>query len=320
MHDQEPVSIGYLDTYRKQMVSEENTLPIKDHNQRSHLQRLRKIPSDLNSESWAFRVVRGGKTPIICHSELNSTDITKLKQHGFIDCYYWYHGMIARDWFRHWRHYQDLLPTDKSRSQTRFLLYSRDFSGTRAYRYQLIEHCRGLKEKIQYNWSTDQVDSSHSAKISIDDSVSPIQIVPETLFDTSKVYLTEKVFKPMVMSQAFILFAPPGSLEYLKSYGFRTFGDVWDESYDKEPDSKRRMGKLLDLITDLATIDQDRFKDLCEKSLPIIDHNRKRFFSEEFQNALINEMRSNFSLALLEQNQGHEHSLDDKSSTDGDDV
>jgi len=321
MNDQEPFSLDYLDTYRQNISNQKNSIFIANPSQFRKAERISQFPSDITTIEVFRKIVGGERTPIICHSERNSDDISVLESHGFISCYYWWHGLVARDWFRHWQHYTDLLPTDKSNRKCRFLLYSRDHTGTREYRKELVDHCQRHQNQILYNWNNTHVDSTYSAKISVPDAVnSAVHIVAETLFDTSKIYLTEKVFKPMVMSQPFILFAPPGSLQYLRDYGFQTFNDCWDESYDQETDATKRMKLLLDLIDHLAGLSESEFQHIYKKSLPIIEHNRQRFFSSEFQDHLISEMNTNIDRALFEQDQRHQHSLDDKSSANGDDV
>jgi hypothetical protein len=317
MHDQEPVFLDYVDTYRKTLSTQKNVLTI-NNNQKKMVEVLTQ-KKDLNLFDFIRTLFR--ESPIICHSEINSKDISTLNEHGVIDCYYWWHGMIARDWFRHWEHHPDLKVQDKSNCQQRFLLYSRAVDGTRTYRKALVDYCQQYQNIVRYNWSGNQVDSTYSAKIDIDDAAnSAVHIVAETLFDTEKIYLTEKVFKPMVMSQAFILFAPPGSLQYLKDYGFKTFDSCWDESYDCEIDSIKRMKQLLSLIDHLARLPQQEFQEIYQQALPIIEHNRKRFFSTAFQEDLILEMRTNMTQALLKQNQGHEHCLDDESKANGHNV
>ena len=319
MHDQEPLNLKYMDTYRKNLRDQKNLL-IQGENQRKTLEfNLKKYANDCDVFDFMRLVMED--CPIICHSELNSEDIKVLNEHGFVDCYYWWHGMIARDWFRHWEHYQDLHPVNKSNCRQRFLLYSRALDGTRTYRKELLAHCHQYQSLVRHNWNNAQVDSTYSAKIDIDDAVnSAVHIVAETLFDTEKIYLTEKVFKPMVMSQAFILFAPPGSLQYLKDYGFKTFDSCWDESYDRELDSAKRMAQLLLLIDHISGLSQQEFEKIYQQAMPIIEHNRKRFFSTAFQEDLILEMRTNMKKALLKQNQGHEHSLNNESSANGNDV
>ena len=322
MHDQEPLFLDYFDTYRNAIINQKK-LQIANEYQKEKLGIIANYPPNLSHVEMFIRAgMHGSKgNLILCHSELNSQDIKILGKNGVTGCYYWWHGMIARDWFRHWEHYHDLLPKNKSMVEYRFLLYARDCTGTRIYRKTLVDHCRKHQDQTLYSWNGDFVDSSYSAKISLSDaSKSAIHVVAETLFDTSKIYLTEKIFKPMVMSQPFILFGPPRSLEYLRNYGFQTFGDFWDESYDLENDSDRRMSKLLDLIDDIASMPAQKFHDLYQRLLPVIEHNRQRFYSEKFQDDLILELRLNMERALFEQNQCHQHRLDDESSTDGHDV
>lgn len=313
MHDQEPLFLDYLDTYRYLLQEQKNLLRLYSEQQHSKLDRMTKYPNNLTNLEFFRRAINGSGSPIVCHSELNSDDIRVLEENNFITCYYWWHGMIARDWYRHWHHYNNLQPKDKSHHPQRFLLYCRATDGTRTYRLDLLDHCKQYQHRIKHNWHGDQVDSTFSAKIDIADAGPPVHIVAETLFDTNKIYLTEKVFKPMVMSQAFVLFAPPGSLQYLRDYGFKTFDCCWDESYDLEQDSNIRMSKLLQLIDSLANMPINEFEDLYQRAVPIIRHNRQRFFDMAFQDDLISEMLTNINAALLKQNQRHQDGLDNKS-------
>ena len=72
-------------------------------------------------------------------------------------------------------------------------------------------------------------------------------MVTETVYRGKKNHLTEKTFKPIVMQQPFIIQSCKGSLEYLRRYGFKTFADFWDESYDEADDGVRtyEIGKVL---------------------------------------------------------------------------
>ena len=54
-------------------------------------------------------------------------------------------------------------------------------------------------------------------------------VVTETVFYYDKLHLTEKIFKPIVSKQPFMLLAAPGNLAYLKRYGFKTFDGIIDE-------------------------------------------------------------------------------------------
>ena len=58
------------------------------------------------------------------------------------------------------------------------------------------------------------------------------------------VFLTEKIFKPMTGYQPFMVVGGSGILAYLKSQGFETYDNLFDESYDTEID----LAKKLDII------------------------------------------------------------------------
>jgi len=73
-------------------------------------------------------------------------------------------------------------------------------------------------------------------------------IVTETVFYYNKLHLTEKIFKPIVSKQPFMLLAAPGNLAYLKSYGFKTFDTLIDESYDNIQDPDLRIEAIVTRI------------------------------------------------------------------------
>jgi hypothetical protein len=141
-----------------------------------------------------------------------------------------------------------------------------------------------------------------SATISIDDSqTSAVHIVAETIFDKNKIHLTEKIFKPMVMMQPFIVFGGAGSLQYMRNYGFETFGDIWDESYDLESDHLRRYQMIKQLILNLGKLSKTRFNKLLTKCQQIVLHNQRHFFSDAFEKILLDELKTNMRISLARQ-------------------
>ena len=239
--------------------------------------------------------------PIFCHSEKNSKDIDWIEQIGLIPCYYFWHALIARDWFRHWKHHCDI--HSKSLWKQRFLLYIRDCSGTRTYRSRVKSILSDIKDHIDTDWNNDRkITSDFSAKISVEDAQNTaIQLVAETVFNDTKIHVTEKTFKPMVMKQPFIIFSGPGTLQYLKNYGFRTFDCVWDESYDQEQDHEIRLAKITNIIKDLSNKSDNEFQDIIDKCNQIVDYNHKYFFSDVFESLLLDELHMNMQTSIREQ-------------------
>lgn len=239
--------------------------------------------------------------PIFCHSEKDSSDIKWVEDTGCIPCYYFWHGLISRDWFRHWKHHADI--DARENWKKRFLLYIRDFSGTRSYRVKVKQELCSLKDQIESNWTdTLNTPSDFSAKIIPQDAQNTaIHIVAETVFTDSKIHVTEKIFKPMVMKQPFIVFAGPGTLQYLKSYGFRTFDSVWNESYDLENNAEIRLDKILHLINYLYHQPAKEFHSIMNQCREIVDHNHRHFFSDAFEKQMLDELHVNVGLAIQEQ-------------------
>jgi hypothetical protein len=286
LHDQEPFAVDdLLYIYRQSFLeNKKDPLFLQLTDQELFLQRWR-------SCSW----------PIFCHSEKNSSDIAWIEKIGCIPCYYFWHALIARDWFRHWKHREDM--HNNASWKQRFLLYIRDCSGTRTYRSQVKNMLYDIKDQIDADWdNTRNVTADFSAKISVEDAQNTaVHLIAETVFSDSKIYVTEKTFKPMVMKQPFIVFAGPGTLQYLKNYGFRTFDCVWDESYDLEQDHDMRLAKIVKIIKDLSAKSDNEFKTIIEQCKEIVDHNHRYFFSDIFENVLLDELHANMRAAITEQ-------------------
>lgn len=98
-------------------------------------------------------------------------------------------------------------------------------------------------------------------------------IVTETKYAQQTGNISEKTLKPIGYRKPFILVAPPFCLEYLRSMGYKTFSDFWDESYDTETDHQQRMIKIFKLIDSINNKTIDELKTLYKEMLPIIDHN-----------------------------------------------
>lgn len=292
MYDQEPLLDLAIITYRMKIRWAEK-------------KELYKIVDQLSIGAMIGCWLSSRSFPVWCHSELRSDEITDLERNFFVPCYYWYHAFIARDWYRYWHLHRELAPRDKSDAPYRFLLYARDDSGTRRYRKQMLERLKVHHHAILHNWEgTTVVDPTYSAKIDIADAGrSGIHLVAETLFDTNKIHLTEKVFKSMVMSQPFIIWGPPGTLGYLRDYGFQTFDHVWSESYDLEKDPAKRMEMLLELVDKINALPIKQYRRLYQRCLPTIEHNRKRFYSTEFMDQCWSELQSNWHHATDTRNE-----------------
>jgi len=117
-----------------------------------------------------------------------------------------------------------------------------------------------------------------------------LYLVTETVATGRRHHLTEKTFKPIAMGMPFVIVGTQGSLKYLRSYGFRTFGDLWDESYDDEPDDSRRIEKIAHVLKQLEGLEEHR-QDIFESAHEIIEHNWNHFYHGGFEAILWQELK-----------------------------
>jgi ABC-type transporter MlaC component len=123
------------------------------------------------------------------------------------------------------------------------------------------------------------------------------------MFDDSRWHLTEKALRPIACGKPFMLVATAGSLEYLRSYGFETFGDHIDESYDLETDPVARLTAVIQEMSRIAAMSSADKIALWNQLHRIADRNRQRFFSAEWQASVVQEYVDNMNHAMDTMNQ-----------------
>jgi len=109
-----------------------------------------------------------------------------------------------------------------------------------------------------------------------------LHIVTETCYWEQKLHLTEKIFKPIVARQPFVLLGCTFNLQYLKSYGFQTFDKWWDESYDCIVDPILRLKAVIKIIKQLCEYSDQELQNLLNEMTPVLDHNYNLFYSRNF--------------------------------------
>jgi hypothetical protein len=128
---------------------------------------------------------------------------------------------------------------------------------------------------------TDQQRNDHSQSPESLFSQSYINVVIESQFDVDNsggVFLTEKTFKPIKHGQPFFIAGAAGSLQRLRTLGYRTFDSVLDNRYDTERDHTERWCLLLQAIRRAHTLGLDRIFAAC---LPDIAHNQQLFLQHK---------------------------------------
>jgi hypothetical protein len=99
-------------------------------------------------------------------------------------------------------------------------------------------------------------------------------------------FFTEKIWKPIICQQPFIVYGQRGYLKCLHEIGFKTFSSVWDESYDDEPDSDKRGNKIANLARSLMGMDSEK---LYRETEHIRSHNLRTFSDRTLLNAIVSQ-------------------------------
>jgi hypothetical protein len=89
-----------------------------------------------------------------------------------------------------------------------------------------------------------------------------------------------------------------GSLEYLRSYGFKTFDTVWSESYDRIKDPGLRLELVAGIMKTIATWDPATRREKMQQAQAIAEFNKQHFFSTGFFELLQAELQQNLELSL----------------------
>jgi hypothetical protein len=122
-------------------------------------------------------------------------------------------------------------------------------------------------------------------------------IVSETNDNDYEVFMTEKIWKPIMAQHVFVVHGNYLYMQKLREMGFKTFGNYFDESYDLEKNKDKRIEKLTSLCTDLKEMcshgsvvesGNKKWQDIYLQTKALRQHNYDTFFNEEKLSAEIN--------------------------------
>jgi len=149
------------------------------------------------------------------------------------------------------------------------------------------------QQALPINFAGESNHPMHSCWLSLFDesAESLLYLVTETVATGRRHHLTEKTFKPIALGMPFVIVGTQGSLEYLRSYGFRTFEGIWDESYDSAEDSVR-IKRIASLLRSLDELPIKAKQDLFDRAHEVIEHNWNHFYHGGFERILWAELQA----------------------------
>jgi len=112
-----------------------------------------------------------------------------------------------------------------------------------------------------------------SEKLDVYYQNSLFSIVSETYFFSKIIHLTEKTFKPIINRHPFIMISAPYTLRKIREFGFKTFGDIIDESYDEIEDDELRFDTIMNLVREISLWGPRRISQVSVQIKEIVDFN-----------------------------------------------
>lgn len=95
-----------------------------------------------------------------------------------------------------------------------------------------------------------------------------------------EMFITEKTTRPMLNLHPQILYCSTGTLDYLKSLGYKTFSNYWNEDYDNEVNPDKKLSLMIDTIKDVSSKSIEELHEMYWDMMPILKHNQELLLSQ----------------------------------------
>lgn len=118
-------------------------------------------------------------------------------------------------------------------------------------------------------------------------------IVAETGTDNRYCFFTEKTAKPILARRLFVIFSSRGFLKNLHTLGYRTFGNVIDESYDLIYNDYERWRAAFEQVQRLCNMDQQQ---VFKKIASVVEHNYDLLMNTNWIQHMLNQLQQKIGL------------------------
>jgi hypothetical protein len=102
-----------------------------------------------------------------------------------------------------------------------------------------------------------------------------LHICPETYqyWCNNRTFFSEKIFKPIMFLQPFVIVGEPFALKALKNMGYKTFDKWIDESYDEIKDNDIRLNAAVKSAIEFFTKSDDELVEIISDMSHVLSHN-----------------------------------------------
>ena len=262
---------------------------------------------------------------LLITSEKNSQEVAiACDTYGISADYYFFHGWAALDWYRGYNHSFLSQPWMDRKFDHAFICPNNIVGGRRTHRLRLLselgkrdciiqnlisfpDHCpyedksvenlfleqalsfpKNLSLPLIIDHDRNHAHNSHRIDFWAQAMRCFCHVVTETAYDDTRVHITEKTFKPIVLQQPFLMVGNRGALRYLRDYGFQTFGDLWDEGYD-DLHYEQRITAVADICEEITSWSSQKMRQAQLEIADVVKHNHDWFYGG-FQDVLWKEI------------------------------
>jgi len=105
-------------------------------------------------------------------------------------------------------------------------------------------------------------------------------VITESEIEDTSLFLTEKIIKPILLCQPFLVLGSYKYYEMLQQLGFKTFSDFWDEGFEsvKVGDTHdgifKKCDRFYEQISYINSLDISKLENMHKDMIPILLHNR----------------------------------------------
>lgn len=99
-----------------------------------------------------------------------------------------------------------------------------------------------------------------------------VSIISEANASTDQCFLSEKIFKPLLLEHPFMVWGDRHTLHKLRELGYRTYGEFWNEDYDVGP-TRKRLDGLVRNIKQISRMTPEEMLKMYKDMEPILKHN-----------------------------------------------
>ena len=204
----------------------------------------------------------------------------------------------------YWHKKHDFLYLNKALRSHRMKLYDKLLEEAVLDNSVHTFHQHKTKRKMPAEYELPGVDPDHYPRFGFDQDIYELpyidtvcSLVSETNDNDYEVFMTEKIWKPIIAQQVFVVHGNYLYLQKLREMGFKTFGNYFDESYDLEKDSDKRIDSLVTLCKNLkekcskgslVESGNKKWQDIYLQTQSLRKHNYDTFFDREKLSVQIN--------------------------------